>query len=78
MALCYAKPVPLYAVPGRFFCTMSRILPGFSFSLIFSSKLSKTNRIARILTGSKKLTSKWRWLSLTTQILITLTMIGIK
>ena len=80
MALCYATTFTLLAVPDRFSCTMSRIMPGLSFSLIFASLLTKTNRIARILAGSKKRirTSKPRWLSLTAQILITLTLIGIE
>ena len=55
MALCYATTVPLLAVLDRFSCSMSMILLDFSFSLIiFASLLTKTNRIVRILAGSKK------------------------
>lgn len=70
MALCYLTTFPLLAVPSRINCTLARILPGFSFSLIFASLLTKTNRIARILAGSKKRirTRKSRWLSLTAQV----------
>ncbi|KAI9554763.1 glutamate receptor [Daphnia sinensis] len=80
MALCYLTTFPLLAVPSKLSCTLSRILPGFSFSLIFAALLTKTNRIARILAGSKKriCTRKSRWLSLTAQILITMTMIGVE
>lgn len=70
MALCYLTTFPLLAVPSKINCTLSRILPGFSFSLIFAALLTKTNRIARILAGSKKRirTKKSRWLSLTAQV----------
>lgn len=70
MALCYATTFPLIAVPSRLSCTLSRILPGLAFSLIFAALLTKTNRIARILAGSKKRirTQKARWLSLTAQV----------
>jgi hypothetical protein len=80
MALCYLTTFPLLAVPSRLSCTLSRILPGFSFSLIFAALLTKTNRIARILAGSKKriCTRKSRWLSLTAQILITMAMIAVE
>ena len=80
MSLCYLTTFPLLAFPGRLSCTLSRILPGLSFSLIFAALLTKTNRIARILAGSKKRirTKKSRWLSLTAQIVITSIMIGVE
>lgn len=70
MALCYLTTFPLLAPPTKASCTLSRILPGFSFSLIFAALLTKTNRIARILAGSKKriCTRRSRWLSLTAQV----------
>ena len=80
MALCYLTTFPLLALPDTLNCTLSRIMPGFSFSLIFAALLTKTNRIARILAGSKKRirTKKSRWLSLTAQIIITMTMITVE
>ena len=71
MALCYLTTFPLLAVPDKLNCSLSRILPGFSFSMMYAALLTKTNRIARILAGSKKRirTGKSRWLSATAQVL---------
>lgn len=52
---------------------MNRILPGISFSMIYASLFVKTNRIARILAGSKKRfpTRKPRFMSAGAQLLLT-------
>ena len=70
MSLCYLTTLPLLATPDRISCSLSRIMPGFSFSMIYAALLTKTNRIARILAGSKKRirTGKSRWLSATAQV----------
>ena len=70
MALCYVTTVPLLAAPDRLNCGLSRVLPGLSFAVIYAALLTKTNRIARILAGSKKRirTGKQRWLSATAQV----------
>ena len=45
-------------------CYFTRILPGLSFSLIYGSLVTKTNRIARILDGKNKIiTQKQRCMS---------------
>ena len=40
--------------PSAVSCCIQRILPGLSFSMIYGSVLTKTNRIARILARGKK------------------------
>ena len=72
--------IPLILKPTLITCYMYRILPGFSLSLMYGSLLTKTNRIARVLSRSKKriLTKKPRFMSLTSQIIITCTIIGIE
>jgi len=40
--------------PTTVTCYITRILPGFSFSMIYGAVLTKTNRIARILARGKK------------------------
>lgn len=61
-------------------CTVNRILPGISFSMIYASLLVKTNRIARILAGSKKRfpTRKPKFMSAGAQLLITSVIIMIE
>lgn len=70
MSLCYLTTFPLLAIPNKLHCSLSRILPGLSFSMIYAALLTKTNRIARILAGSKKRirTGKSKWLSATAQV----------
>lgn len=48
-------------------------MPGISFAMMYAALLTKTNRIARILAGSKKKfpTRKPKFMSTTSQVLIT-------
>lgn len=73
LILSYCTTFVLIARPTTATCYLSRILPGISFSLIYGALVTKTNRIARILAGSKKkiMTRKPRFLSTTAQIIIT-------
>ena len=66
--------VPLIMKPTKITCHLYRVLPGFSLSLIYGALITKTNRIARILARSKKriITKKPRFMSLSAQIIITL------
>jgi hypothetical protein len=77
---CYFMTIPLLLKPTIITCYLNRILPGLSLSLIYGALITKTNRIARILARSKKriLTSKPRFMSLTAQILITISIIGLE
>lgn len=72
MTLSHAATFPILAKPSNLTCALSRTLPGISFAMIYASLLTKTNRIARILAGSKKRfpTRKPRFMSGTAQVSI--------
>lgn len=72
--------IPLILRPSLIPCYLSRIMPGFSLSLMYGALITKTNRIARILARSKKriLTKKPRFMSLSSQIFITCSIIAIE
>lgn len=67
---CYICTFIILARPSFITCFMTRTLPPIAFSIIYSALLTKTNRIARILAGSKKriLTKKPRFLSTFSQV----------
>ena len=73
MLLCYANTFVLIAKPTKATCFLARILPGFAFSMLYGALVTKTNRIARILAGSKKkiITRKPYFMSATAQVAIT-------
>ncbi|VBB31958.1 unnamed protein product [Acanthocheilonema viteae] len=73
ITICYAVSFAVLATPSFITCFISRTLPPVAFSMIYSALLTKTNRIARILAGSKKriLTKKPRFLSTASQVIIT-------
>lgn len=77
---CYFMTVPLLLKPTMITCYLSRILPGFSLSLMYAALLTKTNRIARILSRSKKriITKKPRFMSLTSQLIISCIIIAVE
>lgn len=54
MTMSHASSFPILAMPSVLTCALSRLLPGVSFAMIYASLFTKTNRIARILAGSKK------------------------
>ena len=80
ISISYVTTFPLVAKPSLLTCYLTRILPGFSFSLIYGALVTKTNRIARILAGSKKkiMTRKPRFMSASAQVVITCIIIGIE
>ena len=45
---------PILAKPTPVTCALGRLMPGISFAMMYASLFTKTNRIARILAGSKK------------------------
>lgn len=73
MVLCYLTTFFLVAKPSRATCFASRVLPGFAFAMMYGALVTKTNRIARILAGSKKkiITRRLRFMSGTSQVAIT-------
>lgn len=69
----------LVAKPAQVFCYLSRILPGLAFSMMYGALVTRTNRIARILEGSKRImTKKPRFMSATAQVVITGIIIAIE
>ena len=71
--LSYLLTIPLVLKPSTKTCYLSRIMPGFSLSIMYGALVTKTNRISRIFSRSKKriLTKKLRFMNLTAQIVIT-------
>ncbi|VDN01111.1 unnamed protein product [Thelazia callipaeda] len=71
--ICYTVSFVVLATPTFTICFLTRTLPPVAFSMIYSALLTKTNRIARILAGSKKriLTKKPRFLSTSSQVIMT-------
>ncbi|KAF2895377.1 hypothetical protein ILUMI_10801, partial [Ignelater luminosus] len=80
MMISHASIFAILAEPTIITCTLSRFVPGLSFAMIYAALLTKTNRIARILAGSKKRfpTRKPLFMSATAQVLITCFLIGIE
>ncbi|XP_063225236.1 metabotropic glutamate receptor 1-like isoform X2 [Bacillus rossius redtenbacheri] len=80
MTLSHAATFPILARPSWVSCLLARVLPGLSFAMIYASLLTKTNRIARILAGSKKRfpTRKPRFMSATAQVVITGLLIAVE
>ncbi|XP_046583358.1 metabotropic glutamate receptor 1-like [Haliotis rubra] len=77
--LAYCCNFVLVAKPSMASCYLSRILPGLAFSLIYGALVTKTNRIARILEGSKRImTKKPRFMSASAQVVITGIVIGVE
>ena len=71
LGLAYAATFALVAKPTPTACGAASILPGVAFAFVYGALVTKTNRIARILAGSKKkiITRKLRFMSATAQVL---------
>ncbi|CAI4227652.1 unnamed protein product [Auanema sp. JU1783] len=80
ITICYAVTFSILARPSAISCFLTRTVPPIAFSIVYSALLTKTNRIARILAGSKKriLTKKPRFLSTASQVVITWILVGIE
>ncbi|XP_067322613.1 metabotropic glutamate receptor 5 isoform X2 [Anolis sagrei] len=70
----------LIAKPQRIYCYLQRIGIGLSPAMSYSALVTKTNRIARILAGSKKkiCTKKPRFMSACAQLVIAFILIGVQ
>ncbi|MEE6475051.1 hypothetical protein FKM82_010598 [Ascaphus truei] len=70
--LGYICPFTLIARPTTTSCYLQRLLVGLSSAMCYSALVTKTNRIARILAGSKKkiCTRKPRFMSACAQVII--------
>ncbi|KAH9508401.1 Metabotropic glutamate receptor 5 [Bulinus truncatus] len=79
ICLAFSANFFIVAKPTREFCYIARILPGLSFSLMYGALVTRTNRIARILEGSKRImTKKPKFMSATAQVVITGIIISIE
>ncbi|XP_068233250.1 LOW QUALITY PROTEIN: uncharacterized protein [Palaemon carinicauda] len=79
MMVSYCATLPLLARPSPSSCALARVLPGLSFAMIYAALVTKTNRIARILAGTKKIMMrKPRFMSATAQVVITCILISIE
>ncbi|XP_053699365.1 metabotropic glutamate receptor 1-like [Sabethes cyaneus] len=80
MIISHSTIFAILAKPSRASCLISRSMPGVSFAMIYASLLVKTNRIARILAGSKKRfpTKKPKFMSAAAQLVITGLLISVE
>jgi uncharacterized membrane protein len=80
MTVSHASIFAILTKPSVVSCALSRFLPGLSFGMIYAALLTKTNRIARILAGSKKRfpTRKPLFMSATAQVVITCFLVAIE
>nr|XP_033791519.1 metabotropic glutamate receptor 1 [Geotrypetes seraphini] len=78
--LGYICPFTLIAKPTITSCYLQRILVGLSSAMCYSALVTKTNRIARILAGSKKkiCTRKPRFMSAWAQVVIAFILISLQ
>ncbi|XP_071135606.1 metabotropic glutamate receptor 1-like [Mytilus edulis] len=77
--VAYSCNFVLVAKPTIVTCYFTRILPGLSFSMIYGALVTKTNRIARILEGTKKIiTKKPRFMSASSQVIISCILVGVE
>ncbi|CAL4121485.1 unnamed protein product, partial [Meganyctiphanes norvegica] len=79
MMFAYSTTLSLIARPSVVTCAISRVIPGLSFAMIYAALVTKTNRIARILAGNKKImTRKPRFMTSNAQVVITSLLISIE
>ncbi|CAG5134430.1 unnamed protein product, partial [Candidula unifasciata] len=79
ICLAFSSNFILVSKPAKEVCYLTRILPGLSFSLMYGALVTRTNRIARILEGSKRImTKKPKFMSATAQVVISLIIIGLE
>ncbi|KAM9353998.1 metabotropic glutamate receptor 1 [Pholidichthys leucotaenia] len=78
--LGYICPFTLIARPTVVSCYLQRLLVGLSSAMCYSALVTKTNRIARILAGSKKkiCTRKPRFMSAWAQVIIAFMLISVQ
>jgi len=70
LALAYSATFALLARPTPTACAAASVQPAVAFAFVYGALVTKTNRIARILAGSKKkiMTRKLRFMSATAQV----------
>ncbi|XP_048526534.1 metabotropic glutamate receptor 1 [Dendroctonus ponderosae] len=80
MTVAHASIFAMLSKPSPSSCASTRLLPGVAFAMIYSALLTKTNRIARILAGSKRNfpNRKLLFMSATAQVMIALSLISLE
>nr|APC26119.1 metabotropic glutamate receptor type 4 [Homarus americanus] len=68
--LCYATTFVLVLKPTAVVCGVQRFGLGFSFAVVYSALLTKTNRIARIFNSGKRTTKRPSFISPSSQLCI--------
>lgn len=75
---CYFMTFILILKPSSVVCAAQRFGVGFGFAIIYSSLLTKTNRISRIFDSAKKSARRPPFISPKSQIMITCLLIGLQ
>ncbi|XP_063697705.1 metabotropic glutamate receptor 1-like [Culicoides brevitarsis] len=80
MIFSHVSVFAILKIPTEMSCGVSRFVPGVSFSMIYASLFVKTNRIARILAGSKKSfpSKRLKFMSASAQLVLTSVLIFIE
>ncbi|XP_022245723.1 metabotropic glutamate receptor-like [Limulus polyphemus] len=76
--ICFFMTFVLLAKPSMVICGLQRFGVGFGFSIIYSSLLTKTNRISRIFDSARKSASRPSFISPKSQVVITLIFIAVQ
>ncbi|XP_028849794.1 glutamate receptor, metabotropic 6a [Denticeps clupeoides] len=76
--LIYLITFLMIAEPGAVVCAFRRLLLGLGMSITYSAMLTKTNRIYRIFEQGKKSVTPPRFISPTSQLAITFTLISVQ
>ncbi|XP_036386598.1 metabotropic glutamate receptor 4-like isoform X2 [Megalops cyprinoides] len=76
--LCYATTFLMIAVPDVAVCSLRRIFLGLGMSISYSALLTKTNRIYRIFEQGKVSVSAPRFISPSSQLVITFSLISVQ
>lgn len=80
MTVAYSSVFAMLTKPSTLSCAATRLLPGVAFAMIYSALVTKTNRIARILAGSKKKFPNRRllFMSATAQVVMALILVAME
>ncbi|XP_038078721.1 metabotropic glutamate receptor 1-like [Patiria miniata] len=78
--MCFLMTFAFITIPTTLVCYIRRIGLGLSFCICYAALVVRTNRMARILAGSKKkiITRKPRFLGSTAQVVMTFIVIGLQ
>ncbi|GIY52345.1 metabotropic glutamate receptor [Caerostris extrusa] len=76
--LCYFMTFVMLAKPTRIFCGLQRFGIGFSFSIIYASLLTKTNRISRIFESARRSARRPSFISPKSQLAIASVLISVQ